>query len=107
MKIRVLAIDDSRTIRTMVQKAITEAGLECVLADDGAQGVARFQQDPPDVVITDINMPHLDGYGVIAAIRGGDIHATGADSGADHGKLIASETAGKGSRCHGLDHQAF
>ncbi|MEO5620943.1 MAG: response regulator [Cypionkella sp.] len=75
MKIRVLAIDDSRTIRTMVQKAITEAGLECVLADDGAQGVARFQQDPPDVVITDINMPHLDGYGVIAAIRGGDIHA--------------------------------
>lgn len=74
MKIRVLAIDDSRTIRTMVQKAITEAGLECVLADDGAQGVARFQQDPPDVVITDINMPHLDGYGVIAAIRGGDIH---------------------------------
>ncbi|MGV8952528.1 MAG: response regulator, partial [Cypionkella sp.] len=63
------------TIRTMVQKAITDAGLECVLADDGAQGVARFQQDPPDVVITDINMPHLDGYGVIAAIRGGDIHA--------------------------------
>lgn len=75
MKIRVLAIDDSRTIRTMVQKAITEAGLECVLADDGAQGVARFQQDPPDVVITDINMPHLDGYGVIAAIRGGAVHA--------------------------------
>jgi two-component system, chemotaxis family, chemotaxis protein CheY len=74
MTIRVLAIDDSRTIRTMVQKAMVEAGFECVLADDGEQGVARFRENPPDVVITDINMPGLDGYGVIAAIRSGDVH---------------------------------
>ena len=74
MTIRVLAIDDSRTIRTMVQKVMEDAGFECALADDGVQGVARFQENPPDVVITDINMPHLDGYGVISAIRGGEVH---------------------------------
>lgn len=73
MTIKVLAIDDSRTIRSLVQKVMEEAGFQCSLADDGVQGVARFQQDPPDVVITDINMPNMDGYGVISAIRGGAI----------------------------------
>jgi len=74
MTIRVLAIDDSRTIRSLVQKVMEDAGFECALADDGVQGVARFKENPPDVVITDINMPNMDGYGVISAIRGGSVH---------------------------------
>ncbi|MGQ0609997.1 MAG: response regulator [Paracoccaceae bacterium] len=74
MTLTVLAIDDSRTIRAMVQRAMHEAGFTCVLAEDGVQGVARFREEVPDVVITDINMPNLDGYGVITAIRGGDVH---------------------------------
>lgn len=74
MTLTVLAIDDSRTIRTMVQRAMQEAGFACVLADDGVQGVARFNEEVPDVVITDINMPNLDGYGVIRAIRNGEVH---------------------------------
>ena len=47
MTIRILAIDDSRTIRTMLHKAMLEAGFECDLADDGVQGVARFKDSPP------------------------------------------------------------
>ncbi|MGB8813511.1 MAG: response regulator [Paracoccaceae bacterium] len=74
MTIKVLAIDDSRTIRSLVQKVMEEAGFECLLADDGVQGVARFHEDRPDVVITDINMPNMDGYGVISAIRSGSVH---------------------------------
>ena len=74
MMIKVLAIDDSRTIRSLVQKVMEDAGFLCALADDGVQGVQRFQQDPPDVVITDINMPNMDGYGVISAIRGGAVN---------------------------------
>ena len=74
MTIRVLAIDDSRTIRSLVQKVMEDAGFECTLADDGVQGVTRFKENPPDVVITDINMPNMDGYGVISAIRGGSLH---------------------------------
>ena len=74
MTIKVLAIDDSRTIRILVQKVMEDAGFQCALADDGVKGVERFHQDPPDVVITDINMPNMDGYGVISAIRGGSVH---------------------------------
>lgn len=74
MTIKVLAIDDSRTIRSLVQKVMEDAGFRCALADDGVQGVARFHEDPPDVVITDINMPNMDGYGVISAIRKGSLN---------------------------------
>jgi two-component system chemotaxis response regulator CheY len=72
MTIRVLAIDDSRIIRNLVHKAVTDAGLDCQVATDGEEGVTLFREDPPDVVITDINMPRLDGFGVITAIRSGD-----------------------------------
>jgi len=69
MSIMVLAIDDSRTIRSMVHQALAAAGFSCELAEDGAEGVRRFEELRPDVVITDINMPHMDGFGVIEAIR--------------------------------------
>ena len=72
MTIKVLAIDDSRTIRNLVRKAMEEAGFTCTTADDGVQGVERFAEVEPDVVITDINMPRMDGFGVIDAIRGGE-----------------------------------
>lgn len=74
MTIKVLAIDDSRTIRNLLRKAMEDAGFSCTTADDGQQGVERFAEVIPDVVITDINMPRLDGFGVIDAIRGGGTH---------------------------------
>ena len=76
MSIRVLAIDDSRTIRNLVSKVMEEAGFDCVVAEDGVQGVARFAEVDPDVVITDINMPNMDGFGVIESIRGGSFNRT-------------------------------
>ena len=76
MTIKVLAIDDSRTIRNLVRKAMEEAGFACTTADDGVQGIERFAELDPDVVITDINMPRMDGFGVIDAIRGGAANRT-------------------------------
>lgn len=67
---RVLAIDDSRTIRDLVRRALEGAGIACETAEDGVEGVERFRADPPDAVVTDLNMPRLDGFGVIEAIRG-------------------------------------
>jgi two-component system, chemotaxis family, chemotaxis protein CheY len=75
MTIRILAIDDSRTIRGLVQRVMSDAGFVCAVAEDGVEGVARFREDPPDVVITDINMPNMDGFGVIDAIRKGSVRA--------------------------------
>lgn len=76
MTTKVLAIDDSRTIRVLVQTTLQEAGFEVVTADDGLDGLNKFSRCEPDVVITDINMPNLDGFGVIEALRGDEISST-------------------------------
>ncbi len=74
MTIKVLAIDDSRTIRQLLSVALTEAGFDVQTADDGVLGVEAFQDADADVVITDINMPNMDGFGVINSIRAGDVN---------------------------------
>ena len=73
MTLKVLAIDDSRTIRELLRSLMEAAGFEFTSAVDGVDGVARYADVRPDVVITDINMPNMDGYGVIDAIRKGTI----------------------------------
>ena len=74
MTTKVLAIDDSRTIRSLLQATLEEAGFEVHTAVDGEDGVERFAEVLPDVVITDINMPKLDGFGVIDRLRGGTVN---------------------------------
>ncbi|GGL69730.1 response regulator [Wenxinia marina] len=71
MSVSVLAIDDSRTIREMVSRTLGDAGFDVTTATDGKAGVAAFEGRRFDAVVTDINMPNLDGFGVIEAIRGG------------------------------------
>jgi len=73
--ITVLAIDDSLTIREMVREVLSSAGFSVTTANDGVDGVSQFGQDRYDAVITDINMPKMDGFGVIEHIRGGATNA--------------------------------
>ncbi len=70
--ISVLAIDDSRTIRELLRRALETAGMQVTTADDGVLGVSAFAGEAFDAVITDINMPNMDGFGVIEAMRAGD-----------------------------------
>jgi len=66
----VLTVDDSRTMRDMLKLALTEAGLEVLQAEDGVHGVEVLDQaGAVDVIITDINMPRMDGYGFIDHVR--------------------------------------
>lgn len=69
MTTKVLAIDDSRTMRGMLQHTLSSAGFEVELAEDGIDGLDKLEGAKPDIVITDINMPNLDGFGVIEAVR--------------------------------------
>lgn len=69
MSLTVLAIDDSRTIREMLSASLTQAGFTVHLAVDGREGLDRLTEVAPDVVITDINMPKLDGFGFIEGAR--------------------------------------
>ena len=59
---RILVVDDSRTIRTLVRRVLTRAGYEVVLASDGSEAVEIVRDQRPNLVILDINMPGMDGY---------------------------------------------
>ncbi|MDD3838826.1 MAG: response regulator [Phenylobacterium sp.] len=70
----VLTIDDSRTMREMLSMALVQAGYRVLQAIDGVEGLEILQSQGADVVITDINMPRLDGFGVIEGVRANPDH---------------------------------
>lgn len=65
----VLTVDDSRTMRDMLNLALSEAGYRVVQAVDGVHGLEVLQGEAPDVIVTDINMPRMDGFGFIEHVR--------------------------------------
>jgi two-component system chemotaxis response regulator CheY len=71
---RVLTIDDSKTIRDMLLLTLTDAGFDVIQAVDGKDGVEVLGRERVDVVITDINMPNMDGYQVIRHLRADPAH---------------------------------
>lgn len=70
MGMTILAVDDSRTIRDMLRLALDGEGYTLHLACDGIEGLEALEQVTPDAIISDINMPRLDGFGFIEAVRG-------------------------------------
>lgn len=74
MTASILAVDDSRTIRDMLRLALTEAGYAVHLAEDGEHGLEVLAGIAPDAIISDINMPRLDGFGFIEAVRAQERH---------------------------------
>ena len=74
MSLTVLAVDDSVTMRAMLRGALGNAGFNVHLADDGLHGLAVLKDIDPDVIITDINMPRLDGFGFVDAVRRDEAH---------------------------------
>jgi len=67
--LKILTIDDSRTMRDMLRLALVGAGYRVVQAVDGLDGLAVLEREAPHLVITDINMPKMDGYGFIEEAR--------------------------------------
>ncbi|MBE0413989.1 response regulator [Yoonia sp.] len=72
MTTHILAIDDSRTIRSLLSLTLEKAGFRVTTAVDGVDGVNKYLDQGADLVITDVNMPNKDGFGVIEDIRHGD-----------------------------------
>jgi two-component system, chemotaxis family, chemotaxis protein CheY len=70
----ILTVDDSRTMRDMLLLALSEAGYRVVQAEDGVHGLAVLDGETPDVIVTDINMPRMDGFGFIEGVRGDNRH---------------------------------
>ena len=66
---RVLVVDDERQILRVLRAALQAGGYEVVTAGDGREGLQQFQQQAPDLVITDLAMPVMDGVELVRAIR--------------------------------------
>lgn len=66
---RILAIDDTKTLLSLLCLTLKNAGHEVASAENGEEGLAAFDQFKPDVVITDLNMPVMDGIQFTRACR--------------------------------------
>jgi len=64
-----LIVDDSVTIRQMVSFTLKQAGFAVLEAVDGQDGLERLGAQRVDLIITDLNMPRLDGIGFIRGVR--------------------------------------
>src|SRR5574343_986506 len=62
-------VDDSSSLRKAVQIALEGAGYEVVEAEDGKQGLSKLDGRKYHLVISDVNMPNLDGYGFVEAMK--------------------------------------
>ena len=68
---RVLTVDDSKTMRDMVSFTLKSGGYETLEAGDGMEALSALGDAPIDLIITDLNMPNMDGFELIAQLRGG------------------------------------
>jgi two-component system, chemotaxis family, chemotaxis protein CheY len=69
MRLKVLTVDDSRTMRDMLRMTLSGVGMTVFQAEDGLHGLEVLETASPDLIITDINMPRLDGFGFIGEVR--------------------------------------
>jgi two-component system KDP operon response regulator KdpE len=66
---RILIVDDDAAIRATLAEQLASRDYEITSAADGGEGFDRFRLDPPDLVLTDLAMPGVDGYELIRRIR--------------------------------------
>ena len=65
----ILVVDDEASIRRILETRLAMAGYRVVTAADGEEGLAAFHAEEPDLVVLDVMMPKLDGYGVVQELR--------------------------------------
>jgi chemosensory pili system protein ChpA (sensor histidine kinase/response regulator) len=65
-----LVVDDSITVRRVTQRLLERNGMRVLTAKDGMDAVSLLQENLPDIILLDIEMPRMDGYEVAAHVRG-------------------------------------
>ena len=88
---KVLIIDDDPALLRLMSMAFQQAGFSTVAADNGRNGIQMASDEHPDLVVTDIVMPDIEGIGAIRAIKGASrppkviaISGAGRSRGADY-----------------------
>jgi two-component system chemotaxis response regulator CheY len=70
-KARILVVDDSSLVRLYYRSTLEKAGFAVEQAINGIEGMERVLSQPFDLVIVDVNMPRMDGFTFLRALRGG------------------------------------
>ena len=73
---KILVIEDEQIIRENILKLLKAEGFDVTGAENGAQGLNAAVSNLPDVILCDVMMPELDGYGVLVALRSNPVTAT-------------------------------
>lgn len=70
MAARILVVDDDESLRELLRMHLSSAGYEVQVAPDAIAAGYIVLKSPPDLIITDVNMPHMDGFEFVAALKG-------------------------------------
>jgi CheY-like chemotaxis protein len=65
----ILIVDDDQSLRELLRLHLSSAGYEVRTASDGIEAGYAVLKSPPDLIITDVNMPHMDGYEFVEALK--------------------------------------
>ena len=65
----ILIVDDDESIRELLRMHLSSAGYEVSVAEDAIVAGYMVLRSPPDLIISDINMPHMDGFEFVAALK--------------------------------------
>ena len=72
--LKVMVIDDSKTIRRTAETLLKKEGCNVVTATDGFEALAKIADEKPDIIFVDIMMPRLDGYQTCALIKNNQVY---------------------------------
>jgi PleD family two-component response regulator len=70
---KILLVDDSATVLMMERMILSQGRYELLQAKNGKEAVEKAKRDRPDLILMDVVMPELDGFGALAALRGDDV----------------------------------
>ena len=95
---RILLIDDDPALLDALSLALQDEGYEVDTAEDGLAGLEKLRESRPDVLVSDINMPRLDGFGFIERVRADEscrgIPILVLTTESDEGKKLRARAAG-------------
>lgn len=66
---KILIVDDAKFTRTMLKKMVTEFGHDAIEAENGRDGLNKISNEDPDIVLTDILMPEMEGTELLTLLR--------------------------------------
>ena len=69
MNKKILVVDDDVVSRKLLQSLLVEKGYEVETAVDGVEGMEKLRQNRPDLVLLDVMMPRMDGYGFVREVK--------------------------------------